>query len=64
MENDTLLVPNSQELVVFSTASGNEEDSDESDNIDTVAEETNKENDQIEENENEDNKGVISIRSK
>ena len=58
MENDTLLGPNSQELVDKSIASGNQEDNGDSDNINTVPEEENEENDQVEENENEDNKGV------
>ena len=62
MENDTLLGPNSQELAVSSTAYGNQEDNGDSDNINTVPEEENGENDQVEENENEDNKG-FSIRS-
>ena len=31
MENDTLLVPNSQDLVVYSTAPGNLKDNDDSD---------------------------------
>ena len=62
MENDTLLGPNSQELVVNSKASGNQEDNDDSDNIDTIAEEEKEENDQVEKNENEDDKGVLSIR--
>ena len=54
MENDTFLVPNSHELVNYSTESGNLEDNDDSDNIKTVDEE----------NENEDNKGFVSILSK
>ena len=60
MEKDTSLsrVLNSLKVDNDSTASGNPEDHDDSDQIDTVPGET-IEDDQVEENEDEDNTGVI-----
>ena len=59
MEKDTNLRElNSLKVDNDSTASGNQEDHDDSDQIDTVPGET-IENDQVEENEDEDNTGVV-----
>ena len=59
MEDDTLLeVLNSQKIGNDSTASGNPENHSDSDHIDNVLGET-IENDKVEENENEDNTGVV-----
>ena len=59
MEKETSLkVLNSLKVDNDSTASGNPEDHNDSDNIDTVPWET-IENDQVEENADEDNTGVV-----
>ena len=59
MEKETSLkVLNSLKVDNDSTASGNPEDHNDSDNIDTDPGET-VENDQVEENENEDHTGVV-----
>ena len=61
MEKETLLVVlNSQKIENDSTASGNPEDHDDSFNIDTVSKQAN-ENDQVEESQDEDNKGLLSV---
>ena len=61
MEKETILVVhNSQKIENDSTASGNPEYHDESDNIDTVTEQAN-ENEKVEEIEEEDKKGAVSV---
>ena len=58
----SLEVPNSHKMEADTTASGNIDDHVKSDNIDTgtVPKQEN-ENGQVEENEDEDNKGVVSV---
>ena len=61
MEKETLLVVlNSQKIANDSTGSGNRVDHVDSDNLDTVPEQEN-ENESVEENEDDNNKGVVSV---